>query len=76
MEQNLNNKIENALEEIRPFLRGDGGDIELVSVENNIVKVKLLGNCNSCSVNQMTLKNGIEQSVKKYAPEIKIVKTL
>ena len=55
MEQNLNNKIENALEEIRPFLRGDGGDIELVSVEKNIVKVKLLGNCNSCSVNQMTL---------------------
>ena len=73
MKQNLNNKIENALEEIRPFLRGDGGDIELVSVEKNIVKVKLLGNCNSCSVNQMTLKNGVEMTIKKYVPEIKEV---
>ena len=73
MEQKLNNKIENALEEIRPFLTGDGGDIELVSVEKNIVKVKLLGNCNSCSVNQMTLKNGVEMVIKKYLPNIEKV---
>ena len=57
-EESLNEKIQIALNEIRPFLESDGGNIELVSVVNNVVKVKLLGNCVSCSVNQMTLKNG------------------
>ena len=66
-------KIENALNEIRPFLQSDGGNIELVSLEKNIVKVRLLGNCISCSVNQMTLKNGVEMTIKKYVPEIKEV---
>jgi Fe-S cluster biogenesis protein NfuA len=66
----LNKRIEQALEEIRPFLKSDGGDIELVGIENNTVKVQLLGACVSCSVNQMTLKQGVELTVKKYAPEI------
>jgi|TARA_B100001063_G_scaffold74256_1_gene68543 Fe-S cluster biogenesis protein NfuA len=66
-------KIEKALNEIRPFLQSDGGNIELVSLEKNIVKVRLLGNCISCSVNQMTLKNGVEMTIKKYVPEIKEV---
>ena len=66
-------KIEKALNEIRPFLQSDGGNIELVSLEKNIVKVRLLGNCISCSVNQMTLKNGVEMTIKKYIPEIKEV---
>ena len=61
------------MSEIRPFLESDGGNIELVSVVNNVVKVKLLGNCVSCSVNQMTLKNGVEMTIKKYAPEIEKV---
>ena len=70
----LTKKIEKALEEIRPFLQNDGGDIELVSVEENkSVKVRLLGNCVSCSVNQMTLKSGVEMTIKKYAPEIENV---
>jgi Fe-S cluster biogenesis protein NfuA len=72
-EESLNEKIQIALNEIRPFLESDGGNIELVSVVNNIVKVKLLGNCVSCSVNQMTLKNGVEMTIKKYAPEIEKV---
>ena len=72
-EESLNEKIQIALNEIRPFLESDGGNIELVSVVNNVVKVKLLGNCVSCSVNQMTLKNGVEMTVKKYAPEIEKV---
>ena len=59
--------------EIRPFLESDGGNIELVSITNDVVKVKLLGNCVNCSVNQMTLKNGVEMTIKKYAPEIKEV---
>ena len=69
----LNQRIEQALEEIRPFLKSDGGDIELIGIENNTVKVQLLGACVSCSVNQMTLKQGVELTVKKYAPEIKEV---
>ena len=72
-EESLNEKIQIALNEIRPFLESDGGNIELVSIVNNVVKVKLLGNCVSCSVNQMTLKNGVEMTIKKYAPEIEKV---
>ena len=72
----LRNKVEEALSEIRPFLESDGGDIELLSINNNIVEVKLMGNCVSCSVNQMTLKSGVEMTIKKYAPEIKEVKSV
>jgi Fe-S cluster biogenesis protein NfuA len=66
----LKEKVEEGLNEIRPFLESDGGNIELISIEKNIVKVKLLGNCVSCSVNQMTLKNGVELTIKKFAPQI------
>ena len=72
-ENTLNKKVQDALSEIRPFLESDGGNIELVSITNYVVKVKLLGNCVNCSVNQMTLKNGVEMTIKKYAPEIKEV---
>ncbi len=67
------NKVEEALEEIRPFLISDGGNIKLLSIENNIVKVQLEGACSGCSVNQMTLKNGVEATIKKHAPEIEEV---
>ncbi len=63
-------EVEKALTEIRPFLNSDGGDIELVAVEDNIVKVRLSGACVACSVNQMTLKSGVEMTIKKYVPEI------
>ncbi len=66
-------EIEKALNEIRPFLQSDGGNIELVSFVKDIVKVRLLGNCISCSVNQMTLKNGVEMTIKKYVPSVKKV---
>ena len=56
--------VEKALEEIRPFLKSDGGNISLLSIEDDkLVKVQLEGACTSCSVNQMTLKLGIEESV-------------
>lgn len=70
MNEVLHQKVEKALAEIRPYLQTDSGDIELVSVENNIVTVRLLGACIGCSVNQMTLKSGVEMTIKKYAPEI------
>ncbi len=63
-------KIEEALEEIRPYLRVDGGDVSFVSVEDDIVKVQFEGACIGCSVNHMTLKNGVEATIKKYAPQI------
>ncbi len=68
--QELTSNIEKALTEIRPFLEADGGNISLVSIENNIVRVQLMGACLDCSVNQMTLKNGVEATIKKYAPQV------
>ena len=73
MEKSVLNNIENALEEIRPFHKNDGGDISLVSVEKDIVKVKFEGACSTCTVNQMTLKSGVEMIIKKPAPEIQKV---
>ncbi len=66
--------VEKALEEIRPFLQSDGGDISLISIDDNkSVKVKLEGACVGCSVNQMTLKSGVEMTIKKYVPQIEEV---
>ena len=70
----LRKRVEIALAEIRPYLQNDGGDISLIGIEDDkIVKVQLLGSCLNCSVNQMTLKSGVEMTVKKYAPEIEKV---
>ena len=67
----IKEKVLKALDEIRPFLASDGGDISLVSIDNDrIVNVKLHGACVGCSVNQMTLKTGVEMTVKKYVPQI------
>lgn len=72
--EELKANIEKALDEIRPFLQSDGGDISLVSIDgDNSVKVKLEGACVGCSVNQMTLKSGVEMTIKKYAPQIQEV---
>ena len=67
----IKEKVLKALDEIRPFLASDGGDISLISIDNDrIVNVKLHGACVGCSVNQMTLKTGVEMTVKKYVPQI------
>ncbi|HEY9221078.1 MAG TPA: NifU family protein [Lutibacter sp.] len=68
--EELKNIVENALQEIRPFLQADGGNITLVEIQDNIVSVQLEGNCLGCSVNQMTLKNGVEATIKRHAPQI------
>ena len=73
MNNTLENNIEVALDEIRPFLKNDGGDISLVSFDKNTVKVKFEGACSTCTVNQMTLKSGVEMIIKKHAPEIEHV---
>jgi len=70
----LTSNVEKALEEIRPFLNSDGGDITLISItEDKHVTVRLEGACTACSVNQMTLKAGVETTIKKYAPQIESV---
>lgn len=71
----LKQNVEKALAEIRPFLNNDGGDISLVEIDedNNLVKVQLEGACVGCTVNQMTLKSGVEMTIKKYAPQIEKV---
>ena len=73
-EEELKIKVEDALQEIRPFLQNDGGDISLVSIEDGkMVRVRLEGTCVGCSVNQMTLKSGVEMTIKKHAPQIEQV---
>ncbi|MDO4228524.1 MAG: NifU family protein [Capnocytophaga sp.] len=72
--EQVRKEVLKALDEIRPFLQSDGGDITLVDIEEDkVVKVKLEGNCLGCSVNQMTLKSGVEMTVKKYVPQIESV---
>ncbi|MGW8207884.1 MAG: NifU family protein [Syntrophobacteria bacterium] len=73
----MREQIEQALDKIRPALQRDGGDIELVEVEENgIVKVRLTGACGGCPMSQMTLKQGVERIVKQLVPEVKAVESV
>ncbi len=79
MSQNaeLIKKVESVIDQIRPYLEADGGDIRFVEItEDNVVNVELLGACGSCPMSQMTLKAGVEQAVKKAIPEIKAVEAI
>lgn len=69
----MREKVENAINKIRPYLQADGGDIELVEVKDNIVKVKLTGACAGCPMAQATLKEGVEKKIKEDVPEIEKV---
>lgn len=69
----MKEKVEKALEKVRPALQADGGDVELVDVEDGVVKVKLTGACGGCPMSQMTLKMGIERHLKKEVPGVKEV---
>lgn len=67
----LKGKVDSVLLELRPFFEADGGDIEFVEItDEGILKVKLMGACSDCSMSMMTLKSGVEEAVKKIAPEI------
>ena len=75
--EELTLSIEKALNEIRPFLNSDGGDISLVSIEDaKHVKVRFEGACTGCSVNQMTLRAGVESTIKKCAPQVETVENI
>lgn len=72
----LRDKVEKALEELRPNLQADGGNVELVDVNDGVVKVRLTGACASCPMSQMTLQWGVTQFLKKKIPEIQKVEAV
>lgn len=69
----MKEKVEAVLAQIRPYLQRDGGDVELVAVEEGVVKVRLKGACGGCPMAMMTLKQGIERTLKQAVPEVKEV---
>ena len=81
MEQNqsseLEKKVRNVIEQVRPYLQADGGDIEFISLtEDNIVNVELRGACGSCPYSRLTLKNGVEEAMRRAIPEVKAVEAI
>ena len=76
-DQNLLDRVENALSQLRPYLEADSGDVTLVDITDDmVVRLKFLGACRSCSMSAMTLKAGIEQTILRMVPEIKSVEAL
>ena len=73
MSETMKEKVEAAFENIRPYLQADGGDIQLVDVEDGVVKVRLRGACAGCPGATMTLKMGVEKTLKEQIPEVKYV---
>ncbi|HPR58933.1 MAG TPA: NifU family protein [Bacteroidales bacterium] len=75
--EELTRKVKNVIDQIRPYLQNDGGDIEFIELtDNNIVNVRLLGACGSCPYSTMTLKNGVENAMKRAIPEIRSVEAV
>ena len=70
MSETVEKKVQKALDEIRPSIQADGGDIELVAVEKGVVKVRLQGHCVGCPMSALTLKQGVEAHLKKRVPEV------
>ncbi len=76
MSESIETKVKKTLEEIKPNLQADGGDIELVSIENGVVKVRLTGACVGCPMSALTLKQGVERTIKNRIPEVKSVEAV
>ena len=72
----MKDEVEEVLESIRPMLMNDGGNVELVDVDDGVVKVRLVGSCVSCSSSTMTLKMGIEKALKKAIPMVRCVESV
>jgi Fe-S cluster biogenesis protein NfuA len=73
LEDSMKERVAEVIEQIRPMLQRDGGDIQLIDVVDGVVKVKLTGACGSCPMSTMTLKMGVESTLKKEIPEVKEV---
>ncbi|XHH08846.1 MAG: NifU family protein [Candidatus Bathyarchaeia archaeon] len=76
MAESIKKRVQEAIDDIRPQIQGDGGDVELVAIEGNVAKVRLVGHCVGCPMAQLTLKNGIEAYVKERVPEIQSVESV
>jgi Fe-S cluster biogenesis protein NfuA len=77
MNTELESKVKNVIDQIRPYLQADGGDIKFLELtDENIVNVELQGSCGSCPFSRMTLKNGVEEAVKRALPEIQSVEAV
>jgi Fe-S cluster biogenesis protein NfuA len=75
--QFMKEKVQTAIDKIRPMLQADGGDVELIDVsDDGVVQVRLQGACSGCPMSQMTLKNGIEKIIRQEVPEIKAVESV
>jgi Fe-S cluster biogenesis protein NfuA len=75
--ESLTHRIEQALDSVRPYLRADGGDVRIHAIHDDMtVELELLGSCESCSMSHMTMKAGLEEAIKKAAPEIKSVSAI
>ncbi|MFY0654085.1 MAG: NifU family protein [Cyclobacteriaceae bacterium] len=73
----LISRVEQALENIRPYLLADGGDVKLIEISDDfMVRVELLGACGACPMSPMTMKAGVEEAVKRVAPEIKGIEAI
>ena len=72
----MKEEVEEVLETLRPMLMQDGGNVELVDIEDGVVKVRLVGYCSSCSSSTMTLKMGIEKALKKAIPMVRCLESV
>ena len=76
MKDDLMERVQKALDNIRPYLETDGGDVRITEISNNVVKLELLGACGNCPMSSMTLKAGVEESIKRSVPEIVAVEAI
>lgn len=77
MNSTLTERVEEALNQLRPFLKADGGDVSLVEItDDNVVRLELQGACKNCSMRMMTFKAGLEESIRRAAPEVTRVEAL
>ena len=76
MNQDLLNRIELALDSIRPYLKADGGDVRVLDIKEDLLQLELLGSCGSCPMSTMTLKAGVEEAIVRAVPEIRRVEAI
>lgn len=77
IKENLLTRIRGAVDNIRPYLEADGGDVKILDIDDNfVVSVELLGACEACPMSPMTMKAGIEEAVKRVAPEVTAIKAI
>ncbi len=76
MDAEMQEEVETVLDTIRPSLMADGGNVELVDIDDGVVKLRLIGSCSSCSSSTMTLKMGIERALKKAIPMVRCIESV